>query len=98
GHAKVRSIDTSAAEKMPGVKAVVAIAKTGTTLRYQGDDVAAGAAETEEQAIDAVRAIKVDYEVLPAIASEEQAMAPNAPEVFRGGNTRKGRAITRGKG
>src|SRR6476660_6173999 len=48
-HAKVKSIDITAAEKMPGVKAVVAIAKEGTTLRYHGDDIAAVAAETEEQ-------------------------------------------------
>src|SRR4051812_24743843 len=57
-HAKVKSIDVSAAQAMPGVKAVVAIAKAGTTLRYHGDDIAAVAAETEEQACDAVRAIK----------------------------------------
>src|SRR5262245_26580134 len=61
-HAKVVSIDTSKAEKMPGVKAVFTIAEAGkTTLRYQGDDIAAVAAETEEQARDAVRAIKVEY-------------------------------------
>jgi xanthine dehydrogenase YagR molybdenum-binding subunit len=43
-NAKVKSIDISAAEKMPGVKAVIAIAKEGTTLRYHGDDIAAVAA------------------------------------------------------
>ncbi len=96
-HAKVRSIDTSAAEKMPGVKAVLAIAKEGTTLRYQGDDVAAVAAETEEQARDAARAIKVDYEVLPHAVTEAQAMAEGAPEIVKGGNVRKGRATTKGK-
>src|SRR3954469_16881237 len=96
-HAKVRSIDTSAAEKMPGVKAVLAIANEGTTLRYQGDDVAAVAAETEEQARDAVRAIRVDYEVLPHAVTESQAMAEGAPEIVKGGNVRKGRATTKGK-
>src|SRR3982751_4960411 len=64
-NAKVKSIDISAAEKVPGVKAVSVIAKEGATLRYQGDDIAAVAAETEEQARDGVRAIKVEYEVLP---------------------------------
>src|SRR5580704_13919135 len=69
-HAKVKSIDISDAEKMPGVKAVIAIAKAGgPALRYHGDDVAALAAETEEQARDAIRAIKVDYEVLPHVAT-----------------------------
>src|SRR3954452_21587463 len=57
-HAKIKSIDTSAAETMPGVKAVEVIAQQGKTLRYQGDDIAAVAAETEEQARDAARAIK----------------------------------------
>src|SRR5215468_683357 len=52
-HARVRSIDASEAEKLPGVKAVVLIAKAGTELRYQGDDIAAVAAESEEQARDA---------------------------------------------
>ncbi len=65
-HARVKSIDLTPAEKMPGVKAVIAIVKAGATLRYHGDDVAAVAAETEEQARDAIRAIKVEYEVLPA--------------------------------
>ena len=69
-HAKVKSIDISAAEKMPGVKAIIAIAKEGTTLRYHGDDIAAVAAETEEHARDAVRAIKVEYEILPHVATE----------------------------
>jgi xanthine dehydrogenase YagR molybdenum-binding subunit len=99
-HAKITSIDASAAEKMPGVKAVHLIVKEGATLRYQGDDIAAVAAETEEQARDAVRAIKVVYEVLPHAVTEPQAMAPGAPQVVTGNNivnnARKGRAITKG--
>jgi xanthine dehydrogenase YagR molybdenum-binding subunit len=95
-HAKVKSIDTSAAEKMPGVKAVHLIAKQGSTLRYQGDDIAAVAAETEEQARDAVRAIKVEFEVLPHAVTETQAMAEKAPEIVKGGNVRKGRAQVKG--
>src|SRR3954469_3292350 len=51
-HANIKSIDTSAAESMPGVKAVQVIAKAGATVRYQGDNIAALAAETEEQARD----------------------------------------------
>src|SRR4051794_13469726 len=96
-HAKIKSIDASKAESMPGVKAVHLIAKEGTTLRYQGDDIAAVAAETEEQAHDAIRAIKVEYEVLPHVVTESQSMADGGPEVFKGGNVRKGRAQTKGK-
>ena len=69
-HAKIKSIDTSAAETMPGVKAVITIAKAGATVRFHGDDIAAVAAETENQARDAVRAIKVEYDVLPHVATE----------------------------
>lgn len=109
-HARVKSIDVSAAEKMPGVKAVVVIDKggavvsgkeaanaVGRVLRYHGDDVAAVAAETEEQARDAVRAIKVEYEVLPHVATVELSMAEGAPQVFKPANVRKGRSAERGK-
>jgi xanthine dehydrogenase YagR molybdenum-binding subunit len=96
-HAKVKSIDIAPAQNSPGVKAVIAIAKAGTTLRYHGDDIAAVAAETEEQARDAIRAIKVEYEVLPHVATEAQSMAGDAPKVFSTGNVRKGRGETRGK-
>jgi xanthine dehydrogenase YagR molybdenum-binding subunit len=90
-HAKITSIDISAAEKMPGVKAVIAVAQAGKTLRYHGDDIAAVAAETEELARDAVRAIKVEYEVLPHVATEALSMAEGAPQVFKPTNVRQGR-------
>jgi xanthine dehydrogenase YagR molybdenum-binding subunit len=89
-HARVRSIDVSAAEKLPGVRAVLALkdpAKPETSrVRYQGEEVAAVAAVTEEVAGDAIRLIKVDYEVLPHLATIEQAMQPEAPKVFEKGN------------
>jgi xanthine dehydrogenase YagR molybdenum-binding subunit len=90
-HAKVKSIDVSAAEKMPGVKGVAVLAEAGKTLRFQGDDIAVVAAETEEQARDAVQAIKVEYDVLPHVATEALAMAPGAPVNFQGGNVQRGR-------
>jgi len=101
-HAKIKSIDLSPAEKMPGVKAAVIVGaiKPGSTLRFVGDDIAAVAAETEEQAWDAVRAIKVEYEVLPHVVTEAQARAEGAPSVFRGAgivnNQRKARGVTNG--
>jgi len=97
-HAKITSIDTTAAEKMPGVKAMHVIAGAGKEVRYQGDDIAAVAAETEEQARDAARAIKVEYEVLPHCVTEAQSMASGAPEIVRGGNVRKGRALDKKDG
>ena len=48
-HAKVVSIDTSAAEKMPGVKAVEIMTEPGKEVFWEGHEVVAVAAETEEQ-------------------------------------------------
>jgi len=51
-------------------------------VRRMGEAVAAVAAETEELAELAVRAIKVEYEVLPALTSAAEAMAPDAPAIY----------------
>jgi xanthine dehydrogenase YagR molybdenum-binding subunit len=70
-HARVRSIDISEAEKLPGVSAVRVIAKAGTELQWAGAEVAVVAAAREEVARDAIRRIKVDYEVLPHLVRED---------------------------
>jgi CO/xanthine dehydrogenase Mo-binding subunit len=54
--------------------------------RYEGDEVAAVAAETPYQAWDAVRAIAVDYDVLPFVADAEDALKPQAAAIHTGGN------------
>jgi xanthine dehydrogenase YagR molybdenum-binding subunit len=96
-HAKITSIDTSKAEKMPGVKGVELLARAGSTMRFHGDDIAVVAAETEEQARDAARAIEIKYEVLPHAVTEEQSMARGAPQVMTGQpNVTKGRAQVTG--
>jgi len=69
-HAKVTSIDTSAAEKAPGVKSVYVMVKPGDELQWQGWEVAAVAATTEEIAREATRKIKVEYEVLPHVVKD----------------------------
>jgi len=70
-HARVKSIDTSAAEKLPGVTAVRVINGAGKELNWQGQEIAAVAATSEQHAWDAVRAIKVDYEILPHLVKED---------------------------
>jgi xanthine dehydrogenase YagR molybdenum-binding subunit len=74
--AKVKGIDTAEAEKMPGVKAVHLVVKPGDELYYAGDEVLALAADTEEHAADALRAVKVEYdrENLPFAIREEDAL------------------------
>ena len=86
------SIDLAAAQKAPGVKAALAVLEPGKKAMYQGDEVAAVAAATEEQARDAVRLIKVQYEVLPHVGTEDAALQPGAPAVFEGGNIKEGEA------
>jgi len=64
-HVKIKSIDTSAAEKMPGVKAVQIIQNVGAEIHFVGDEIVGVAAVDEATAEDAARAIKVEYEKLP---------------------------------
>ncbi|HEY6804259.1 MAG TPA: xanthine dehydrogenase family protein molybdopterin-binding subunit [Pyrinomonadaceae bacterium] len=78
-HAKVTKFDSSAAEKMPGIAAV--IQGPLTELRYAGAPVAAVAAKTPELADDALRAIVVTYEVLPHVVHAQKAAEPDAPKV-----------------
>lgn len=79
GHARVTKLDTEAAAKIPGVKAIVPAPLT--ELRFAGAPVAAVAAVTPEIAGDALRAIKVTYEVLPHVVHGDAAMKPDAPKV-----------------
>ncbi len=51
-------------------------------VRYQGDAVAAVAAETEEAAQAALKAIRVEYEPIPGIYDVLQAMQTGAPQVW----------------
>lgn len=54
--------------------------------RFEGEAVAAVAAETPYQAWEAVRAIQVAYEVLPFVSDERKALDTGAPLVQDGGN------------
>jgi xanthine dehydrogenase YagR molybdenum-binding subunit len=103
-HARVLGIDTTAAEKMPGVRAVITGSTPGADLpwyvrgdqaasrlfdphcRHEGEEVAAVAAETPQQAAEAATAIQVEYEVLPFVIDDQAALAPDAPKVHTSGN------------
>ena len=108
-HAKIKSIDTSAAKTMPGVLAVLTGAelaadkignlicgwmihsKDGSPMKmaphpalaagkanHVGDAVAVVVAETLAQGRDAAEKVKVDYEVLPAVADPAKAQVRRA--------------------
>src|ERR1043165_10039701 len=78
-HARITSLDTDAASKMPGVKAIVPAPLT--EVRSAGAPVVAVAATTPEIAGAALRALKVTYEVLPHVVIAEAAARPAAPKV-----------------
>ena len=88
-HARILKIDISQAEVMPGVRAVITgddcpnlfasfiayqpiVARWN--VRYQGEPVAAVAADTEEIAREAARLIQVEYEQLPVVNDLETSM------------------------
>ena len=96
-HARIVAIDTTRAEGMPGVRAVITSADAPDRyvhlgpryadryplahgrVRFVGEEVAAVAADTREQAQAAAAAIEVQYEVLPAVFGVERALSPSAP-------------------
>jgi xanthine dehydrogenase YagR molybdenum-binding subunit len=69
-HAKITAIDTSAAEKVPGVKAVKIVQKVGAEIHWAGDEVVGIAATSEGAAFDGARAVKVTYEQLPFMVDD----------------------------
>ena len=51
-------------------------------VRYIGDAVALVVADTEKIADEAMSLIKVEYEVLPAVLTIDEAIAPGAPQLY----------------
>jgi len=104
-HALITGIDTSAAEKAAGVLAVISHKNTpeipwyeGSTflfdkhLRYVGDEIACVAAESQAQAEQALRLIKVDYQLLPHVINPHKALKKDAPKLYETGNLYEGKA------
>ena len=106
-HAKIVSIDTTEAEKLPGVKAVLTahnspeirfgllkdnMALKKDRVRSYRDEVAAVAATTPEIAEEALKLIRVEYEDLPAVFDPEEALAEGAPLIHD--KNAKGEPIT----
>jgi len=73
-----------------------AIAGREQKARYIGDSVASVFAETPQQAEAAVCKIKVEYKVLPAVFSPEQASQPEAIKIHEKGNLMHHSRIERG--
>ena len=95
-HAKITHIDTSKAESLKGVKAIVTRQDFSTSVTgenwnvlenvmagdralYDGHAVAAVAATSSLIARDAIKLIKVTYEIMPHVTDVDKAMADGAP-------------------
>jgi len=99
-HGRIVSIDTRAAEALPGVKAVHVIEHTFgiaklrdpsmekparyPVIRYAGQPIAGVAAVSPQIASDAAALIKVKYDEMPFVVDRTDARAPEAPMVFPG--------------
>ena len=94
-HARIVSLDTSRAQAVPGVRAVITAADLPDSLvgrrlrdmpvlargvvRFAGEKVAAVAADDPAAAEEALLLIDVEYEELPPIFDAAAAMSPGAP-------------------
>ncbi len=99
-HGRVLSVDTSAAEKLPGVRAVYVIQHVfGNAelrnpadetpsrypiVRYAGQPIAGVAAVTQAIANDAAKLVKVQYDTMPFVVDRTEARSADAPKVFPG--------------
>jgi xanthine dehydrogenase YagR molybdenum-binding subunit len=99
-HGRIVSIDTSAAEKLPGVRAVHVIEHVyGVAqlrdpnqetpsryplVRYAGQPIAGVAAISQQIANDAAALVKVQYDTMPFVVNRSDARADDAPMVFPG--------------
>jgi CO/xanthine dehydrogenase Mo-binding subunit len=96
-HARITSIDTSAARALPGVHAVITGRDIPETrigrfaldmpvlardrVRFIGEKVAAVAADSPDIAEQALLLIEVEYEELPAVFDAVEALEPGAPNL-----------------
>lgn len=88
-HARLKSVDVSAAKATPGVTAIEMMIAEGDEIQWAMAEVLALAATSEEIAREALSKIKVEYEVLPHLVREEKlekvgARAKPAGEVVTG--------------
>ncbi len=97
-HANILSIDTSKAEKLAGVKAVITpfnipsgrlavdLFILDTRVRFVGDEVAAVAAVDPDIARKAIDLLDVRYEILPFILDPDEALSKDAIKIHENGN------------
>lgn len=109
-HAKIVSIDATAARQMPGVWAVLASGDLSTKDRainsrhsavlardkvyFRGQPVVVVVAESEEIARDAADAVVIEYEALTPVVDVIAAAADDAPVIWPNGLPKEGIDLT----
>ena len=103
-HARVKAIDVDAVKKMPGVVGVLLPSEikqpkdAGHAILtnypvFVGQPILAVAAKTEQQAEDAIQAVKVDLEPLPFVIDPLESLRPDGPNAHVGGNVANRRGV-----
>ena len=103
-HARVRSIDTSRAEALPGVEGILTAddlpdvaAPNESALtnepRYEGEPILAVAAVDELTAANAIELIAIDFEPLEFVLDPLDSLRPGGPNARTEGNTTLGREL-----
>jgi CO/xanthine dehydrogenase Mo-binding subunit len=109
-HAKIESIDVAAAQRIPGVAAVLTAEDLPTKDRainsrhsavlakekvyFRGQPVVVVLAETEEAARDAADAVEIVYEPLTPVVDVVAAAAADAPVIWPNGLPKEGIDLT----
>ncbi|MEZ6048575.1 MAG: xanthine dehydrogenase family protein molybdopterin-binding subunit [Planctomycetaceae bacterium] len=70
-YARIKRLEIEAAKSVSGVKAIKVMMNVGDEVLWDGQLVAVVAAERPEFALDGIRAIEVEYEVLEHFVDEE---------------------------
>ena len=97
-HARITDLDLAPTRAMPGVAAVISLLGDDRTVRYVGQPIAAVAAKDRKTAIEAIAAIKVSSEQLPAAIGLDAARKPDAPVVFERSARKKAGDVSEGAG
>jgi len=97
-HARIRELDLAPARALDGVVAAVSLLADDPVVRYVGAPIAAVAATTREIALQAIAAIRIVNEELPAVIGLDAARQPDAPTVFEKADRKKAGNVSEGGG
>jgi xanthine dehydrogenase YagR molybdenum-binding subunit len=97
-HARIVDLDLAPAQEMPGVAAAISLLGDDRTVRYVGQPIAAVAAKDRKAALEAVAAIRITSERLPAAIGLDAARKPDAPIVFERSERKKAGNVSEGAG